>query len=163
MPLHWVHLSAGSNMGNRMHHLRKAEEALHRIVGNVLRTSPVYQTAPWGCEHPTSFLNLVFELSTSLTPEALLSCLHAIEETAGRKKTDTNEYSPRPLDLDILFYDDWILQTPTLVLPHPLLHLRRFVLTPLNDLVPHLVHPVFRKTVHDLWVTCPDTGRVELI
>ncbi len=142
-----VFLSLGTNLGDREANLRNAITALAPQVRGT-RESPVYETAPWGFEDQPSFLNMVVEGETDLPPLELLKFLKTLETELGR--TPTFRYGPRLIDLDILFYDDLILQTPELTIPHPKLHERTFVLMPLVDLAPDFVHPVLQRTIADL-------------
>ena len=140
-------LSLGTNLGDREANLRNAIPALAPTV-RVTRESRVYETAPWGFEDQPSFLNMGVEGETDLPPLELLKFLKTLETELGR--TPTFRYGPRLIDLDILFYDDLILQTPELTIPHPKLHERAFVLMPLVDLAPDFVHPVLQWTIADL-------------
>ncbi len=137
-------LSLGSNLGDRPANLRSAIAALAPAV-RVTRESPVYETAPWGFEDQPSFLNMVVEGETDLPPLELLKFLKTLETELGR--TPTFRYGPRLIDLDILFYDDLILETPELTIPHPKLHERAFVLVPLADVAPEFVHPFIQQNI----------------
>ncbi len=142
-----VYLSLGTNMGKRAANLRAALARLRPDV-QIRRVSPVYETAPWGYHDQPAFLNQVIEAETNLPPRALLSYLKAIEAQLGREPTF--RYGPRLIDLDILFYDSQVMRDETLSLPHPNLHERAFVLVPLADLSPDLLHPVRKQTVSEL-------------
>jgi 2-amino-4-hydroxy-6-hydroxymethyldihydropteridine diphosphokinase len=144
---HIVFIGLGSNMGDRQANLRAALHALHPAV-QVLAQSPVYETAPWGYTDQPDFLNQVVKAETELTPHALLDSLKSIETALGR--TPTFRYGPRPIDLDILLYDDLVLDTTNLTLPHPRLTQRAFVLVPLADLAPDLRPPRSRKTIRQM-------------
>lgn len=144
---HTVYIALGTNLGQRLANLRAAIEALTPDV-RVLAESHVYETPPWGYEDQPAFLNMVVKAGTDLEPEALLKYLKQLEVELGREQNF--RWGPRLIDLDILFYDDLILDTPPLVIPHPRLHERAFVLVPLADVAPDLLHPVFQRSVSDL-------------
>jgi 2-amino-4-hydroxy-6-hydroxymethyldihydropteridine diphosphokinase len=110
--------------------------------------SQVYETPPWGIEDQPKFLNQVVKAKTYLEPEQLLKHLKRLEVALGRKESVPN--GPRLIDIDILFYDDLVLNTPTVVIPHPRLHERGFVLLPLMDIAPGLVHPVSKQSVREM-------------
>ena len=126
-----VYLALGSNMGNRLANLKNAVSQLARQM-NVKKESPVYETPPWGFADQGAFLNQVVNVETHLKPEALLSHLKRLEASMGRVASFEN--GPRLIDIDILFFDDVVMDTPTLVIPHPRLHQRAFVLVPLAEL-----------------------------
>lgn len=148
---HSVYLALGSNLGKREENLRLARESLSPKV-RVLNVSPVYETPPWGYLDQPDFLNQVLEGETRLAPKELLIYLKQIEARMGREKTVRN--GPRVIDLDLLFYDDLILEDPNgdypLSLPHPRMAGRAFVLVPLSKLAPDLVHPVSGKTIREM-------------
>ncbi len=142
-----VYLGLGTNLGDRLDNLHRARNALHPDV-QVLTASPIYETPPWGYLEQPDFLNQVLEAETVLPPFALLDYLKDIEVKIGR--TPGVRYGPRLIDLDILLYDDIILHTPQLIIPHPRLAERAFALAPLADLAPNLLHPTFDKTIQSL-------------
>lgn len=146
---HTAYLSVGSNMGDREARLngavRKLEE--NRKIKNV-RTSSWIETEPYGYTEQDTFLNGAVCIKTLYTPEELLDELHCIENEAGRERTI--HWGPRTLDLDIIFYDDCILENPELIIPHPDMQNRMFVLEPLAQLCPGKMHPVLRKTVQQM-------------
>ncbi len=147
---HRVFIALGGNLGDRPANLQAAIDALQ--AGKHVRVeklSRVYETAPYGYADQPDFLNLALEAATDLEPAALLAFLKEIEAGLGRQPSFRN--SPRPIDLDIIFYDDLALDTLTLQIPHPRLRGRGFVLQPLNDLAPGYVHPVYGLTVGELW------------
>ena len=142
-----VYLGLGSNMGDRRNNLDRARDYLSQRL-RVEKVSSVYDTEPAGNIEQPRFLNLVCEVYTNLAPMELLSLAKGIERKLGRVPGKPDE--PRPIDIDILFYDDQIIETPELVIPHPRLTERAFVLVPLAEIAPELVHPVNGKTIKEL-------------
>jgi len=149
-----VFLSLGSNIPPKKNYLESALERLSGEAGKVEAISPLYWSEAWGFEG-APFLNLVVKLHTDLPPEALLDLLLRIEAEAGRVRKGKG-YQNRPLDIDILTYGGRVIRTPRLTVPHPLLHKRRFVLQPWNDIAPGFRVPGFDKTVSELLSLCPD-------
>jgi 2-amino-4-hydroxy-6-hydroxymethyldihydropteridine diphosphokinase len=147
---HIVYLALGSNLGVPSANLKNAINNLTPQM-NVRAKSSVYETAPWGYTDQPAFLNQVVKAETYLEPEALLQHLKRLESVMGRVPSFQN--GPRLIDIDILFYDDLVLDSPIVQIPHPRLHERAFVLMPLHDLSPDLVHPVLQKSVSELLLT----------
>lgn len=153
-------LSLGANMGDAKKTFARAVEKLSAL-GTVGQQSALYGSEPWGFESPDNFTNQVVELHTCLDPQALLVRLQQIEKELGRTaKTEGGQYASRTIDIDILFYDDAVLETPALVIPHPLLHRRRFVLVPLCERWSGHVHPAIGLSAASLLKMCDDCGRV---
>ncbi|MBT3338946.1 MAG: 2-amino-4-hydroxy-6-hydroxymethyldihydropteridine diphosphokinase [Anaerolineae bacterium] len=142
-----IYIALGTNLGDRLANLRTAITSLAPDV-RVLRESTIYKTPPWGYTDQPSFLNMVIEAETSLNPRALLAYLKKREDELGRVKNF--RYGPRHIDLDILFYDDLVLNEEHLQIPHPRLHERAFVLVPLADLTSDLVHPLLQEDIGTL-------------
>ena len=142
-----IYLGLGSNMGDRWNNLERALQLLSQKIKLVL-VSPVYDTAPMGNIHQERFLNMVCEAATTLKPIDLLTFIKEIERTMGRQPGPTN--SPRPIDIDILFYGDQRVNMLELIIPHPRLTLRAFVLIPLADIAPDFVHPVAGKRIKQM-------------
>jgi 2-amino-4-hydroxy-6-hydroxymethyldihydropteridine diphosphokinase len=157
---HTVYLALGSNVGNRAANLKAAIAALPPQM-EVKEKSRVYETPPWGYAEQEKFLNQVLRVQTYLSPEALIKHLKRLEGALGRETTFPN--GPRLIDIDILFYDDLVYESPTLVIPHPRLHERGFVLLPLMDIAPELVHPVKQQTIHQLLAHCDVSGIVPFV
>jgi len=154
-----VYISAGSNIGERESHLEFGARRLGEH-GKILRTSSFFETEPVGYADQPWFLNQVYELETSLTPQETLALCNEIERDCGRVRTFPN--APRTLDLDILLYGDLIISNPNLVIPHPRMTERRFVLEPLAEIAPELPHPVEKKTISELLANCPDTAAARI-
>jgi 2-amino-4-hydroxy-6-hydroxymethyldihydropteridine diphosphokinase len=154
---HRVFIALGSNLGDRRANLRNAVASLPPEV-HCLAESPVYQTPPWGFTDQPEFLNQVIEAETDLSPAELMIHLKKLETQLGR--IPTFRYGPRLVDLDILFYDDCLIDQPNLTIPHPRLQERAFVLVPLADLTPHLQHPAIGLTVTELLANV-DTHHVQ--
>ena len=146
---HTAYLGIGSNMGDRMGYIDSAVEKLDNTPGiNVTGRSGIIETDPYGPVEQDKFLNGVLEIETYLTPEALLDRLHEIEDDLGRKRTV--HWGPRTVDLDILLFDDLVMSTEDLVIPHPDMKNREFVLKPLAEIAPHLIHPVLRISISEM-------------
>ena len=142
-------LSIGGNLGNRVENISRSIDYIERRIGKIVRRSSIYESEAWGFESEHRFLNMVVVVETLLPPESLLQKAHAIENVLLRQRTGTG-YTSRTMDIDILFFNNEIINTPTLTIPHPRLHERRFVLLPLHEILPDMVHPVFQKSVGEL-------------
>jgi 2-amino-4-hydroxy-6-hydroxymethyldihydropteridine diphosphokinase len=150
MDNHTVYLALGSNLGDRVQNLKAAVSALSPQMV-VKAKSNIYETLPWGYDDQPRFLNMALKAETYLKPEPLLKHLKRLEIALGRKATFQN--GPRLIDIDILLYDDLVLDTPALTIPHPHMHERGFVLLPLTDIAPDLIHPVTKKSVQEMLAT----------
>jgi 2-amino-4-hydroxy-6-hydroxymethyldihydropteridine diphosphokinase len=143
-----VLIGIGSNLGSREKTCLRALCLVSERAGVLKKQSLMHETRPWGVEDQPAFINMAAEIETEAEPRRLLKILKQIEEELGRE--ETYRWGPRTIDLDILFYDDLVLDTPDLTVPHPLLHEREFVLLPLAEIAPDKVHPVMKKTVREL-------------
>lgn len=144
---HIAYLALGTNMGNRLSNLKAAIGNLSPQM-SVKKKSNIYETPPWGFIDQSAFLNQVVKVETYLQPEALLAHLKRLETALGRVPNFQN--GPRLIDIDILFFDDQVIDTPPLVIPHPRLYERAFVLVPLSDVAPDFVHPILQRSIIEL-------------
>jgi 2-amino-4-hydroxy-6-hydroxymethyldihydropteridine diphosphokinase len=155
-----VFLGIGTNLGDRKSNLREAIEKIKVHIGRVLNSSSVYETAPWGFDAENDFLNMVICVETSLSPPELLKKIIVIESMLGRDR-DQDRYSSRVIDIDILLYDDLVMNEKGLKIPHRLMHERKFVLVPFCELAPDLIHPIFRKSMSVLLDECRDRSKIK--
>jgi 2-amino-4-hydroxy-6-hydroxymethyldihydropteridine diphosphokinase len=155
-----IFLLTGGNLGDRLEYLQKAYKLIESKVGTVLEKSSIYETAPWGYSEQQAFLNQVLCITTTLQPMELLQQLLCIELEMGRQRLE--KMGPRVIDIDILFYGNQIISTPDLMVPHPRISERRFVLTPLGEIAPGFIHPVLKKTINELLEICSDQLEVKI-
>jgi 2-amino-4-hydroxy-6-hydroxymethyldihydropteridine diphosphokinase len=156
-----VFLGIGSNLGDRKKNLDDAIGRIEEYIGIVIASSSIYETEPWGFQVEEEFLNIVVKVETILEPSGLLGRILMIEALLGRIRSE-KQYSSRVIDIDILLYEDLILDELTLKIPHPLMHKRRFVLVPLCEIEPEIVHPVLNKPVSSLLNSCEDNSKVKI-
>lgn len=146
-----VYLGLGSNLGDKKEIMTRAIELLSLALGSEPLCSSFIESEPWGFESQNSFVNCVVALETNIAPMQLLCITESIEKQLGReKKSIGGQYSDRAIDIDILFYGDEVITCERLTIPHPLLHKRSFVLEPLNEIAPQLMHPVLHRTTSEL-------------
>jgi deoxyguanosine kinase len=156
-----VLIGLGSNLGDKAAHLKKAIDRLN-LVGTAKSKSGVYESEPWGFEHPEKFLNMALVLDFDDTPDTLLSHCLDIETNMGRVRS-AEGYEGRQIDIDILFFDDIVVDEEDLQIPHPGIEQRKFVLQPLNDLIPDYLHPVSGKSIKLLLAECTDESELTLV
>src|SRR5437773_4735146 len=154
-------LLTGGNVGKRLENLQQVIELLEKYCGRILQRSSVYETEAWGKTDQPNFLNQVLEIETEMKPESLMDEILKIEQLMGRIRNE--KYGPRIIDIDILFFNKEIITRPGLVIPHPELQNRRFVLIPLAELAPQFEHPVLKKSISELLKDCPDKLNVNKI
>lgn len=146
-----VYVSLGTNLGDKDNNLRTAVRLMQERIGKVISLSSFYETAPWGFQSEHSFLNAAACIETRLSPKQLLLVTQQIERELGRtQKSSGNVYKDRLIDIDLLMYDDLQIHADQLVLPHPLMTERRFVLEPLAEIASETIHPVTGKTIREL-------------
>lgn len=155
-----VFLLIGGNLDDRFGLLSKAKENISKEIGTILKESSIYETVPWGFESEQDFLNQVIIVSTSLSSIQVLCNCQLIEDRLGRKR-QSEQYISRTMDIDILFYNDEIINTSELIIPHERLHQRRFTLEPLVEIAPNLVHPVIKKKLSEILKNCSDESDVK--
>ncbi len=146
--MHIVYLLLGSNLGDREKNLAKAVEHLQELGIQIRKKSNIHNTSPWGYTEQPDFLNQAIECWTQLEPSELLRRIKEIERAIGRE--ENFRYGPRIIDIDIIFYDNLILKTEQLSIPHPRMHEREFVLKPLSEIAPNFIHPELQLSVKRL-------------
>ncbi len=154
-----AYLLTGGNTGNREQYLQQAIELITQKCGNIHMQSSLYETAAWGKTDQPAFLNQALLLHTDLEAPELMQTLLSIEEIMGRHREE--KYGPRIIDIDVLLFNNTVLQSPLITVPHPELANRRFALTPLAEIAANLKHPMLHKTVRQLLKECPDTLPVQ--
>ena len=154
-----AYLILGGNKGNKAQNLSKAIQLISEKAGVVVKKSDIFATAAWGNTNQPDFFNQAICLQTALSPEDLLKQIISIELLLGRVRGN-QKWAERTMDIDILFYNDDIIKTKDLTIPHPLLQERNFVLVPMAQLAPKLVHPVFKKNIETLLSECSDKLKV---
>ncbi|WP_417871170.1 2-amino-4-hydroxy-6-hydroxymethyldihydropteridine diphosphokinase [Winogradskyella sp.] len=157
-----VYIALGSNKGNKLEYLQLAIDAIFEKVGAVYKISKVYETPALGFEGD-NFYNACIKIETELKPKKLLKTLKQIESDLGRTAKQSDSYESREIDLDILFYEEEVINEKSLIIPHPAIHLRKFVLEPLSTIARDVKHPVFNKTISELLDACNDKSEIEAI
>lgn len=154
-----VYFSTGSNLGDRLASLVKAAKLIGELIGRVIAVSPVVESKPWGFVAEMNFYNQVLLVETHLSPKQIIKTVLEIEQNMGRIRKSSS-YNSRVIDIDILFYSNLLIEEADLVIPHPRLHLRKFVLQPLAALSPGFIHPLLKKTISELLDSSQDTSEV---
>ncbi len=147
-----AYLSLGSNLGDRLGYVQQAASIIGMTKNiQIVTSSSFYETEPWQMNSENWFVNAIIEISTSLTPEELLIVIQRIESQLGRERTEKREYTDRTIDIDILFYDNRLINTEKIVIPHRFFHKRACMLVPMLEIAQDFVHPLFKKTVSELY------------
>ena len=157
----YAYLLLGSNLGNKEENLRNAVKLLKK-TGKVVRQSAIYETEPWGFTDERNFFNMALCLDTTLNPFELINEILKIEICIGRIRQN-KQWVAREIDIDIIFYDDRVVNEEHLLIPHPHAAKRKFVLVPLKEIAPSLIHPILKKSISQLLSECPDDSDVELL
>ena len=158
-----VYLSLGSNKGDRVGYIQQATSILDGIDGiSLVRTSAFYESEPWGVDTKNWFVNAMIEINTTLSPQKLLETVNKVEAQLGRNREVEGHYGDRTLDIDIIFYDNDIVNDENLIIPHKFFHQRAFTLVPMLELAPNFVHPTLKKTVLQLHEELEDPEMVFL-
>jgi len=160
--LHSLHISLGSNLGDRLDYLQKAVRIIYNTIGDIITISTVYQTPAWGFSSD-DFYNLCIEIKTFYSSVEVLESLLKIENLLGRSRTDTSGYEARTIDLDIIFSSEGNIQTKKLMVPHPSMQDRNFVLHPLAEIAGAYLHPILNQSVDELLKNTTDTSEVTVI
>lgn len=160
--MHKVFLGIGGNIGDKQKNFEDVYPIIESKLGKIINASSIYETPPWGFQSDDTFWNSVVEIEYPNSPEQLLDDIHEIEKQFGRKRESEN-YSSRPMDIDILYFDDLYMETETLIIPHRRMHLRKFVLVPLNQIAPNLKHPLLRLTSLEMLENCKDESIIKKV
>ncbi len=150
-----VYLILGSNLGDRIENLKKATDHICRDIGKIVARSSIYETEPWGFNHESNFINQILRINTSLKPLEVLEKILKIEKLCGRR-IKNKKYAAREMDIDILFYNNEIIKSDKLIIPHPGIRERMFVLVPMAELQPDFIHPLLQKPISYLKEICSD-------
>ena len=153
-----VYIQLGSNIGERKSFITKSMHKVEDDIGKIITASSIFETTAWGNENQNNFLNSVIEIKTPFDAFTILQKSQEIENNLGRKRSD--KWGERTIDIDILFYNNKIINTKELTIPHPLIQKRKFVLVPLSEIAPNYKHPILKKNISTLLSECKDTQKV---
>ena len=153
-----VYIQLGSNIGERESFISKSMEQIEENIGEIITESSVFETIPWGNKNQNNFLNTVIKIRTPFDAFKILQKSQEIENNLGRERVD--KWGERTIDIDILFYNNEIINTTKLIIPHPLIQQRKFVLVPLSEIAPNYMHPILKKSISTLLSECKDNQKV---
>ena len=156
-----VYLGLGSNEEPKEEYLETAERYIQQFIGTIVESSSVYVTEPWGDVNQDSFINKVILIESYHNPHAILSSIEKIEFSMGRKRVQ--KWGARNIDIDILFYEDFMIDSPKLTVPHPLIQDRNFVLAPMKEINNMFLHPILKKTIEELYLASLDQSAVRIL
>lgn len=156
-------LLLGSNLGNKHLIVHEALNQLSLKCGSIVVKSKNYSSEPWGFEAESHFINMAVEIKTDLEPHVLLEQILKIESEMGRTRVNDGKYHSREIDIDIIFYGNRVIETESLIIPHPKMHLRSFVLLPVNEIAPDFIHPVLKSSVGNILEECTDNSLVKVL
>ena len=161
MKMNTAYLLIGGNLGERSNTLERARQLISGEVGKIVAASSLYETASWGIKEQPDFLNQVLQVKTKLSARRIMDTILSIENKMGRIRTEKN--ASRIIDIDILFFNDDIIDEPGIIIPHPEIQNRKFALVPLHEIAPGLIHPRLQQTIRQLLSTSPDALEVRLM
>jgi 2-amino-4-hydroxy-6-hydroxymethyldihydropteridine diphosphokinase len=160
--MHKVYLGIGGNLGNKQTNFKEVYQKIENELGEIVKASSIYETPPWGFKSNDAFWNSVIKISSIYSPEVLLSKIHLIEKSFGRKRGN-EQYSSRKIDVDILYFDDLFMETDELIIPHPHINKRKFVLVPLAEIAPELKHSILQLTSSEMLEICNDESVIKKV
>lgn len=160
--MHKVFIGIGGNIGNKQENFNRVHQMIEEELGHIVTASSIYEAPPWGFHSEDIFWNQVLIIETKLEAEELLWRIHAIEDRFGRER-GAERYTSRPMDIDILYFDDQYFETKTLIVPHPRIHERKFVLVPLAEIAPDFKHPLIRLTSLQMLENCRDVSLIKKV
>lgn len=161
--MNYVYLLLGSNLGDSRLLIENTSKLIYNNIGKMINESSFYKSPPWGFTHENSFLNKVLFIETNFDAQKVLDECQSIERKMGRLRTNSSEYEAREIDVDILFFNDEIIKTQDLTVPHPRIEERRFALLPMSEIAENFIHPVLKCSIFDVLNNCKDNSKVVIV
>lgn len=161
--MNYVYLLLGSNLGDSRLLIENTSKLIYKNIGKIINESSFYESPPWGFTHENSFLNKVLFIETNFDAQKVLDECQSIERKMGRLRTNSSEYEAREIDVDILFFNDEIIKTQDLTVPHPRIEERRFALLPMSEIAENFIHPVLKCSIFDVLNNCKDNSKVVIV